>query len=140
MVTGIEAAGLALAIFPLVVKGYLEGASMFEDARKHRRVLKRLVRRLDMENVKFENTCTDILDGMVPANELVRFLKGEGWKDDWFQVRLRRKFRPKEVDAFTNAVEDLVEYIQEVGQDLGLDADYKVDAPGTLHQAAIVLT
>ncbi|KAF8545339.1 hypothetical protein BDD12DRAFT_2809 [Trichophaea hybrida] len=126
MVTGIEAAGLALAIFPLVVKGYQDGAGMFADARKHQRVLKRLVRRLKMECVKFENTITDLLDGIVPANKLERLLKGEGWKENRFQQRLREKFKPKEVDIFTDAVEDLMEYIQQVGQGLGLDTNYKL--------------
>jgi len=110
MVTGIEAAGLALAIFPLVVKGYQEGASMLKVAKNHKRVLRRLVRTLAMENILFENTCRSLLHGMVPANEMARFFdgRGEGWKDDRFQEQLQEKFRPEEVEVFTNAVEELM--------------------------------
>ncbi|KAF8536846.1 hypothetical protein BDD12DRAFT_807443 [Trichophaea hybrida] len=73
MVTGIEAAGLALGAFPIAVefiKFYANGARTMQDMRHHRHILDGFVRELDMEFCKFANTCYDLFEGVVTADEV----------------------------------------------------------------------
>ena len=58
MVTGIEAAGLALGLFPLVVEGvkfYISSAKKFKELKNHKRTLDKFRRELKMEKSKFDN-------------------------------------------------------------------------------------
>jgi len=52
MVTGVEAAGLTLAVFPLLIRGlkaYHEEAQSFWSLRNWKRVLSEIIRELDVE-------------------------------------------------------------------------------------------
>lgn len=58
MVTGIEAAGLALGLFPLVIEGikfYISSAEKFKEIKHHKRTLEKFKRELEMEKSKFHN-------------------------------------------------------------------------------------
>ena len=58
MVTGIEAAGLALGLFPLVIEGikfYISSAEKFKEMKHHKRTLDKFRRELVMEKSKFDN-------------------------------------------------------------------------------------
>ncbi|KAF8248393.1 hypothetical protein K440DRAFT_626275 [Wilcoxina mikolae CBS 423.85] len=129
MVTGVEAAGLALAIFPLVVNGfgcYLDGIRKIKEAKNYRGVLKRLIRNLEMEKITFENTCEFFLEGMVSAKEMEDLVIGVGWDRPEFQIILQGRLRANEAEAFAAAVAALTEYLQELVKDLGLDEDQKL--------------
>ncbi|KAF8542788.1 hypothetical protein BDD12DRAFT_333858 [Trichophaea hybrida] len=129
MVTGVEAAGLALAIFPLVVNGlgcYLDGIRKIKQAKNYRGVLKRLIRNFEMEKIKFQNTCEFFLGGMVSAKEMEDLVSGVGWNRPEFQCVLLGRLRENAADAFIAAVEALTESLQELGKDLGFDEDQKV--------------
>lgn len=59
MVTGVEAAGLALGIFPLVIEGidsYIDFAKKVKQMKHHKRTLEQFRRELKMEKGKFKNT------------------------------------------------------------------------------------
>ena len=59
MVTGIEAAGLALGLFPLVIEGikfYISSAEKFKEMKHHKRTLDKFRREVVMEKSKFDNT------------------------------------------------------------------------------------
>ena len=59
MVTGIEAAGLALGIFPLVIEGikfYISFAKKVKQMKHYKRTLEQFRRELVMEKSKFDNT------------------------------------------------------------------------------------
>ena len=62
MVTGIEAAGLALGIFPLVIEGikfYINFAKKAKQLKHHKHTLDKFRREIVMEKSKFDNTwCT----------------------------------------------------------------------------------
>lgn len=64
MATGIEIAGLALAVFPIVIEGlefYLKAFSITKRYWRYASVLKSLLRELGMEKIKFENSCEELL-------------------------------------------------------------------------------
>jgi len=73
----LEAAGLALAVFSLLVKGlgvYLDGARKIKDLRDSEAILIRLVRDLNVECLCFEESCTRFLEGMLSPSEVNRLM------------------------------------------------------------------
>lgn len=59
MVTGIEAAGVALGLFPLVIEGikfYVSFAKQLKQMKHHKHTLQKFRRDLIMEKTKFNNT------------------------------------------------------------------------------------
>ena len=85
MVTGIETAGIVLAILPLVIEGlkaYLEGVRTIEKWCRFDRELANLVRILDAEYIRYLNTCEELLIGIVPPSTVGALLdspSGDGW-------------------------------------------------------------
>jgi len=64
MVTGIECAGIVLAIFPLVIEGiqlYYQGMQKIRGAREYASILYQYGSALGMEQVKFNQTWTRII-------------------------------------------------------------------------------
>ncbi|KAF8536958.1 hypothetical protein BDD12DRAFT_258064 [Trichophaea hybrida] len=123
MLTGVEAAGLALAIFPIVVQGvgfYVDGARKVKDLKDHKRVLNRLARDLKVECFCFEEVCARLLEGMVSAGETTLLLKGDGWGDTGFQNRLQERLGPEAAETFTELAEELFSSLQQLKEDLGL--------------------
>lgn len=124
MPTGIEAAGLALAVFPIVVQGvgfYVDGARKVKDLKDHRRVLKRLARDLKVECFCFEEVCVRLLEGMVSAGEATLLLKGDGWGDIEFQVKLRERLGQEAAETFTELTEELFSSLKLLEDDLGFN-------------------
>ena len=59
MVTGIEAAGIVLGLFPIVLEGlkfYTRSADTVREMKRHKRTLDQFRRDISMEKCKFENT------------------------------------------------------------------------------------
>jgi hypothetical protein len=117
-----EATGLALAVFPLVVKGisvYVDGTRTIKDLWHWKLGLKCLVRELTMENVLFQNSCQNVLKGMCQDTDAVLLLRGEGWDDD-FKAHLRECWGEQNSKVFTEGVERMGAILKEVEKDLGL--------------------
>lgn len=58
MITGIEAAGLVLGLFPIVIEGvqfYTSSAEKFKETRQHKHTLDEFRRELEMEESIFDN-------------------------------------------------------------------------------------
>lgn len=123
MVTGVETAGLVLAIFPLVVKGldvYLDGSRKAKDLLQWSRGLRCTARVLRAESALFENTCACLLEEVVTPKEVVLLMGGEGWDDRDFQETLTEHMGTKLASAFIEAVEELNSCLNELRRDLGL--------------------
>lgn len=59
MVTGIEAAGLVLGLFPLVIEGiefYINSTETVKEIMRHKRTLNEFMRELEIEKCIFDNT------------------------------------------------------------------------------------
>ncbi|KAI5785805.1 hypothetical protein EDC01DRAFT_189016 [Geopyxis carbonaria] len=125
MVTGIESAGLALAIFPLLVQGlkfYAGGCCTIKDWHNYDRVLKCFARELKMEKCKFENTCLSLLEDMVSPGEIQNLMDNPGgdcWKQHHTMEALRRRLRPNTVPNYLEAIETLLEILQNMSKTFG---------------------
>ncbi|KAI9773016.1 MAG: hypothetical protein M1839_002246 [Geoglossum umbratile] len=81
MVTGVEAAGLVLATFPLVIEGlkfYLRGLEALMRWRRYVKLVADLIRRTSLEQRKFRNTCTELFSDLVTEEELAFLLDNPG--------------------------------------------------------------
>ena len=127
MITGIETAGLVLAAFPLAIKSikyYADGARTMQEMRHHRHVLDEFSRELDMENVKFVNTCFDLLEDAVTSDELSSLMNdpgGDFWKAKDLQVKLHGRLRSHSIPHFVRAMETLKEIVDELNEKFGIN-------------------
>jgi len=125
MVTGIEIAGVALAVFPIVLNGLSSlryTARKIKNLRRYRRCLGRVVRQLDMERGKFVNTCTNILGDMVTEERL----SGSGWKDPEFQERLKKRLGRRTAKVFRKLMHSMTSTLDDLKDELELDKNNKV--------------
>jgi hypothetical protein len=127
MVTGFEATGLALAIFPIVLQGIAKAKGLKDQDGAS----KRLVRELKMEKCKFVNTSHTLLGGMSVSEEQIQVLvSGKGWEDSDFQVQLEQHLGQELANAFTESVEALHSSLKDLSKDIGLDRHRKVSVTG----------
>lgn len=125
MLTGVETAGLALAIFPLVVKGIStlhESAHKVKNFIKYKNILGRLMNELEMERSKFFNTCEHILGDMATPERL----DGAGWDNNDFQHQLEERLSQQTAALFVMIMSSLGSNLRELSAALELDKCHKV--------------
>lgn len=126
-----EVAGIVMAALPLVVEGlrlYVKGIETIKRWWKYAKVLKHLIRKLEMEKAKFENTCTELLYNLVGERELEILLGNPGgcsWREKSLQASLRGRLGPS-FNVFLEAVMDLSDTVKEFTEKLDLGDDGKV--------------
>jgi hypothetical protein len=116
-----EAAGVALAVFPLVIKGLRFYVDLW-----HRKLgMRSLVRELKVENVLFQNTCTNVLAGIFPPSEVTKLMGGDGWDEDFVQ-HLQECWGKQNAEVFIEAVKEMTVTLEELRRKLGLESDMTV--------------
>lgn len=133
MVTGIEAAGLALAILPLFVNqidAYVRGIEKIKAVRRYRRELQGYSMRLSTQHAILLNTLEQALEGVVDeedeVGELIRNPQSDAWQDPVLQKRLRQKL-DRNYEVFVGNMNGLSESLKQLSGKLGINAtDIKV--------------
>lgn len=131
MVTGLEAAGLVLAILPLLISGldhYREGLIPIKDWLRYRSEVKSLIRNLNVEQVRFRIICEKLLSGIVPEEELADLLEcpgGPAWYDEHVEKKLKERLR-ESFTVYLATVADMEDLLQALRTKLGLDHENKV--------------
>jgi hypothetical protein len=123
-----EAAGLALAIFPVVVQGlnvYLDGSQKIKNLWQWKLGLRCLIRDLKAESVLFHNTCTNVLAGVFSPSEVTLLMSSESW-DDQFIVDLEACWGAENASVFIDMVKHLSSTVKELRTKLKLDENMKV--------------
>ncbi|KAI5804283.1 hypothetical protein EDC01DRAFT_412916 [Geopyxis carbonaria] len=111
-----EFAGIALAVFPLAIKGmgiYLDAVSKIKDTYRYQQILKQWIRNLEMEQCKLENT--------------LQILLGENFRHRGTQLEniLNQTLRSdKEVRVFIETMDSLDEKLKEICKAFQLDDGY----------------
>lgn len=129
MVTGIETAGIALAVFPLLISGlqsYADGVRTIKELWNPHLALKSLIRELAMEKCKFENTCTSLLEGMVADADLTLLMESPGgspWKNPDLQEKLDSRLSPYTLACYMAAMKELESTLRILQDSLGLYGD-----------------
>ncbi|CAG8039174.1 unnamed protein product [Penicillium salamii] len=136
MVTGIEAAGLALAILPLFVNqidGYVRGIEKIKALRRYRREFKAYSVGLRTQHAILLNTLEQTLEGVVDDEDQVAELicnpQGEGWRDPGFQKRLRRRL-DRNYEVFMGNMAGLSELLEQLSHKMDINGS-DIQTPAT---------
>jgi hypothetical protein len=136
MVTDVETAGLILATFPLIIEGlkfYLEGLETIKRWWRYIKTLKHLIRKIAMEETKFENSCTELLSGIVDGADFELLLSepgGKSWRRTDILTSLQQRLGGS-FNVYLEAVLDMKEVLDEFREKLELDSSGKVRKSNT---------
>lgn len=127
--SGIEIAGLVLAVFPVVVKGlqqFSDGVEIVKHWRYYRHELDNYRHNLDAQNVTYRYTIELLLEGIVQLNdELDASIANPGETLHRHEEKLR--FRLGEsYPVYWSIVQNMREALETVQRDLGIDERGKV--------------
>ena len=134
--SGIEVTGIVLGSVPLLISGlehYAEGLNTIQRWLRYRRELKKLVRALRAEIVRFELTCVRVLHGLVSQlteQEMITLLAQPQsllWKDRDLEHKLRERLQQAYI-SYIEYVVDMNHAIEELRADLGLGPDLQVSS------------
>ena len=126
-----EAASFVLAALPLIIEGlraYAEGIVTIKKWWRYRTLLQHIVRRLEVEQVKLYNTCTNLLQDLVDDDTLHLLLENPGgfrWREDSLRTSLKLRLG-KSFHVFLNTMNDMKEVVELLKARLDLDTDNKV--------------
>ncbi|CAG8386127.1 unnamed protein product [Penicillium salamii] len=129
MATGFEAAGLALAIFPIlieVVKFYANEKNVVKDFVHYQKLLKRIGRDLSCEKVLFRNSCQRFMQDIAShcgieedeVNEILNDQNHPRWSDrtiDHVSITSRAS-----VQLYLDIFEDMMEELSKINDLLGI--------------------
>jgi hypothetical protein len=129
MVTGIETAGIILAILPLVVNqldAYVQGLETIKTFRtkRYRRELESYLTRLGTQQAIFLNTLEQLLEDVVDSDDEVRDLignpTGSSWQDAVFQAKLQKRLG-RDHDSYIKTTTMLSGLLQSLSDKLGFE-------------------
>ncbi|KAL9112020.1 MAG: hypothetical protein Q9227_003640 [Pyrenula ochraceoflavens] len=129
--SGIEVAGLALAIFPVVISGikaFAEGVETMRTWRRYRRGLEGYKRQLETQRIWYLDTLEELLGFVDSEEELKDLIKepgGEPWQKPEYKVRLRERLGHS-YDLYLATIDDLFDALHMFKQKLGIDEKGKV--------------
>ncbi|KAF8248463.1 hypothetical protein K440DRAFT_660790 [Wilcoxina mikolae CBS 423.85] len=117
-------AGLVLAIFPVLIQSidlYIAGADKLKAGRHYKREFRSLHRALSVQELKFQNTYSDLVHRMETADLLTteeahRLLDVEdtGWNGRDLQQLLCQSLQRPVAETFTKTVETILEKLHEL--------------------------
>lgn len=126
--SGVEAAGLVLAVIPLIISGlehYAQGAERIKLAWNYAREFKSLARDLETHNTCFRNSIKILLVDCVNIDDQDRLLDnlgGESWSDPHIADVLRLRLCDS-YDPYVNTVNNIAEAVTSLQNRLKLDSN-----------------
>ena len=125
--SGIEVAGIALAVFPILISGLNHVVAGIETAKRWKRYrlkLKDYADILESASVYFLDTLDELLSDLVHSDdELLLLLGNPGgslWKETKYEERLRRRL-DRSYTSYLKTVAKLVEALQRMRDRLGVN-------------------
>ena len=136
--SGIEAAGLVLAVFPIVVNGlqhFTEGVETIKSWKRFRRELDKYSRTLETQRIVHLNTIERLFEGIIQSNdELDAFMKNPGGAfshkpeyEERLSTRLGRSY-----GNYTRIMADMLESLEVARKELGIGENGKVRFPSAV--------
>lgn len=127
MASGIEIAGLALALLPLFVNQidvYVRGIEKIKLLRRYKREFKGYSVGLRTQSIFLLNTLEKALEGVVHDEDRVSQLicnpESDGWMDADLQQRMRQKLG-RNYEVFVDNMTGLSELLHQLKRKLGID-------------------
>ena len=130
--SGVEVAGLTLAIFPLVLKGlggFVEGVDQVKRWRSYRRELANYTREISTQRVVYLATLEQLLDGIILSDTAFASMlldpKGPQWKDPEYEQRLKIRLAYL-YQPYIDTTKFLVESLEQLRDKLGIGSTGEV--------------
>lgn len=130
--SGIEVAGIALALFPILVDGLNRVVSGIETIKRWKRYkikLKEYADVLESSSVYFFDTLYELLDDLVHSDEELALLlekpRGRLWKKLEYEAKLRERL-DRSYNSYSKTVSTLVQALQSMCERLGIDHNGEV--------------
>ncbi|KAF2086812.1 hypothetical protein K490DRAFT_66125 [Saccharata proteae CBS 121410] len=124
--SGIEVAGLVLAVLPLVISAledYNEGLDPVKSFVRWERELPKYIRKLRNQHVHYEQTLKILLFPLATEFELAQMIdepNGRLWKEPWMQQRLEEKLN-ESYNAYKHTMDDIQEIIEKIASKLDVE-------------------
>lgn len=129
--SGIEVAGIVLAVFPIVVKGlgsYVEGVQTVRTWRQYRRELDGYKRQLETQRVWYLDTLEELL-GFVQSEEDLKELISDPGGTSWHNLDYEQHLRERldhSYAPYLRTIRELLSTLQVMQRKLGIDAHGQV--------------
>lgn len=137
--SGIEAAGLVLAVFPIVVSGlqqFTQGLEAIKNWRRYHRELSKYARTLETQRIVYLNTIERLFEGIIQSNdELEDLMNNPGLafsRNPQYEERLRTRLG-RSYGNYSRIMSDMVEALTAARNELGIDENGKVRLVLLLH-------
>lgn len=124
--SGFEVAGVVLGVLPLAVKALEAYIGVLSNVRHAQRDLKALIRDLETEQLRLQNTCELLLNGVAPPSVIDKLIQTP-FSPDWnpYNDRLRLRLWTT-CGKFEEQVAEMQMAANELRAKLGLEADGSV--------------
>lgn len=130
--SGIEAAGFVLAVFPIVVSGlqhFTEGVETIKAWKRYQRELAGYARTLETQRIVYLNTIERLFEGIIESNEeLEGFMKDPGpafSHKPQYEERLRTRLG-RSYENYNKIMADMLDALRAARKELGIDENGKV--------------
>jgi hypothetical protein len=126
MPSGFEEAGLALAIFPILVKGiglWFDGLSRAKQMWCWTKTLENILRELNTESALYRNTCLTLLETCGYEGQIEDLMNGdvEKWSKSDFKNKLEEHMGAEIARAFFYEASKLLECLEKLTKRLKID-------------------
>jgi hypothetical protein len=127
MMSGLEIAGLALAVAPLIISAiehYRQGLKPFKVWARYHRELGLLQNVLNVEVAKLLDTCEQLLQSIVPhaqLHELITHPGGPHWQDPILQDKLKQLLS-RSYSSFMSALGEIKDALDELHEKFDIKA------------------
>lgn len=127
MITGIETAGIVLAVFPLLLSAlehYREGFEVLSDWWKFRPVFKKLIYAIELQWNFFNENLEELLSPIITSDaEMGALLKdpmGLAWRNPDLESRLQERL-PKSYQSYQRIIGDMKASMDVLQKKLGIE-------------------
>lgn len=134
--SGIEVAGITLAVFPIVLKGLcrmMEGIETIKRWKKYKRELEKYAARLENAHICFSSTLNQLLNDIVLSDVdfqlMIEEPLGPLWKKPEESLRNRLD---QSYNLYLKTIKNLANDVEKMRNKLGIDARGAVDSPRIL--------
>ena len=131
MLTGVETAGIVLAVLPLFISAfehYSDGLEPIKAFWEIDRLLPIQIRRLRNQHVHFEQTLRILLSQIVDADEVEEMIaapNSDVWKTPEMQARLEQQLQ-ESYNAYQDTVSHMEDIMKSIAKDFKMDHSQRV--------------
>ena len=130
--SGFEVAGIALAVFPILVDGmarFVDGVQTIKYWRKYRVRLQDYADIMETQKVYYQDTLEALLSGIVQSEDEMRDLmelpRGPIWKKAEYEEKLRQRLG-RSLTMYLKIADKMVNALSSMCEKLGIDSSGKV--------------